>query len=171
MSSSGYIISSYMLMENKKLHTKGFGGGGNKWCPRLNILINNSHMYKILDFGCGAGTLKPCLNAFVDEYDPAIPGKDTLPEKQYDLTVCTDVLEHVEPEYLENVLTWIKDHTEWAFFSIATRPSNKFLSTGKNCHLILEDKDWWKARLEKHFAQVFEEQPLRKGEVVFVCKK
>ena len=39
----------------------------------------------------------------IKEYDPAIPGKDSLPEPA-DIVVCSDVLEHIEPNYLLNVL-------------------------------------------------------------------
>jgi len=167
----GYLISSYMLDENKRLHENGLGGGGYKWSDRLNPLIDNSHFSYVLDFGCGEGTLKPTLNRCeVDEYDPAIPGKDILPDGPYQLIVCCDVLEHVEPELLDNVLESISSRCEFAFFSIATRPSNKTLSDGTNCHLIIEGRDFWEARLNLHFSQVFPEQPIRKNEVAYLCQ-
>ena len=171
------MISDKMLQENIELHRHGYGGGGYKWAGRLNALIDNSHINSVLDFGCGEGTLAPKLNCKVYEYDPAIPGKDTFPRKQpdssgkqYDLVIATDVLEHIEPEYLHEVLSTISTYGEWAFLSIATRPSNKYLSDGRNCHLILEDGDWWRAELEQFFTKVFPEQPMRKNEVVFLCQ-
>jgi hypothetical protein len=66
--------------------------------------------------------------------------------------VCIDVLEHIEPEYLDGVLTDLKRVTKKVgFFTIATREANKKLEDGRNTHLIVENKDWWKEKLLKYF--------------------
>jgi hypothetical protein len=65
-----------------------------------------------------------------------------------DLVVCTDVLEHVEPELLDTVLRHLRSLARKAVFVvIATRPSNKTLSDGRNAHLIVETAEWWIAHL------------------------
>jgi hypothetical protein len=90
----------------------------------------------------------------IREYDPAIPGKDGEPEAA-EFVVCTDVLEHIELDCLDEVL----DHIRWlagkyAFLNIATRPAVKVLPDGRNAHLIIESADWWKTRVERFFTIV-----------------
>jgi hypothetical protein len=108
----------------------------------------------VLDYGCGRGTL---LSALWDkhatlpfdflEYDPAIPEKDTKPTKA-DLVVCGDVLEHIEPDCLYAVLDDIRGIARSAvFLVVATQPAAKFLSDGRNAHLIVEPAEWWLPKL------------------------
>lgn len=108
---------------------------------------------RVLDYGCGQGTLRTALKAQgfapdVMEYDPAIKGKDGLP-KPAELVACTDVLEHVEPEKLPAVLAHLRRLTlKAAFLLIATRKANKTLPDRRNAHLIVRPADWWTAQVE-----------------------
>jgi 2-polyprenyl-3-methyl-5-hydroxy-6-metoxy-1,4-benzoquinol methylase len=78
-----------------------------------------------------------------------VPGRDVLP-KPSDVVVCTDVLEHIEPEKLDAVLDHILRLTGYfAHLVISTRPANAVLPDGRNAHLIVETPDWW---LEKILA-------------------
>jgi hypothetical protein len=76
-----------------------------------------------------------------------------------DLVVCFDVLEHVEPEYLDEVIRHIKSKTrKVAHFVIANVPDEtKLLPDGRNPHLIVEPPNWWYAKLREHFPFVREE--------------
>lgn len=102
----------------------------------------------LLDYGCGEGRLKLALSSIeipirVQEYDPGMDGKDGLP-KPCDLIVCTDVLEHVEPDRLRNVLDHIfRISGLGAYLVIATRPANAILGDGRNAHLIVKPAAWW----------------------------
>jgi len=63
------------------------------------------------------------------EYVEAISGSD--------LVTCIDILEHIEPELLENVLLELKRlHGRLYFFTIHLGPAGKTLSDGRNAHLI-----------------------------------
>jgi hypothetical protein len=85
------------------------------------------------------------------EYDPAIEGKD-LPPRPADLVVCVDVLEHVEPQYLDATLRDIaRCTTKIGYFIISTTAAVKILPNGQNTHLIQKNKDWWGLRLSEHF--------------------
>ena len=65
-------------------------------------------------------------------------------------------MEHVEPEYLEATVRRLHALSRRAaFMTFALRPSNKTLPDGRNTHLIVEDRDWWRARLAQ-FAHVVE---------------
>src|SRR5262245_6373891 len=70
-------------------------------------MIHGLDVRTVLDYGSGQGHLKPLLDGYeVEEYDPAIEGKDTDPARA-DIVVCADVMEHIEPELLGNVLLHI----------------------------------------------------------------
>lgn len=152
------ISPAYVALQHE-LHARpnGYGGKGDTWAEAVLALVDQIGASSVLDYGCGQGALKRALVARkpahvrVDEYDPAIPGKDG-PPLFADLIVCTDVLEHVEPERLENVIAHLRALAKRAVFAvIALRPSNKMLADGRNAHLIVESADWWIARLSEGF--------------------
>lgn len=148
------ITKTYRALQ-VELHCRpnGYGGKGDKWAEAVRGLITRFSATSVLDYGCGEGSLKTALDTHkpawlsVREYDPAIQGKDGWPDFA-DLVVCTDVLEHVEPELLGNVLTHLKVLARKAVFVvIATRPSGKVMLDGRNAHLIQEQDDWWAQRV------------------------
>lgn len=144
------LISDDMLRANSILHEAPEGFGGSGWRHAQNILAF-AKMLKardILDYGCGENTLRRQLRkdgftGIIKEYDPAIPKYSALPTPR-DIVACTDVLEHVEPELLGNVLDHIHLLTgKGAYLAIACRPANKKLPDGRNAHLIIEQAEWW----------------------------
>lgn len=149
------LISSAYLEEQERLHAdpRGYGGKGSKWKDAVLQIAANYNASSILDYGCGQGTLATALrgagNAVirVDEYDPAIKAKSGIPLFA-DMVTCTDVLEHVEPEYLANVLAHIRMLArKVVFVVISTCDTAKTLSDGRNAHLIIQPGDWWREQL------------------------
>jgi len=149
------LISKAYVQEQKILHARpnGYGGKGNKWAATVAEIATRLGCGSILDYGCGQGRLVASLKLMLsplyrlDEYDPAIPGKDHLPAFA-DLVVCTDVLEHVETDCLDTVLMHLNMLARKAIFIVvATRPSNKELSDGRNAHLTVESAEWWQDRV------------------------
>ena len=123
--------------------------GGN--AEHLLIVANQLGTRDILDYGCGKGRLAKCMPWPIKEYDPAIPGKDQRPEPA-DIVICRDVLEHVEPEYLNDVLADLaRCLKRLGLFSIGTAPSWDVLSDGRNAHLIQRPWLWWREQLAKYF--------------------
>jgi hypothetical protein len=105
----------------------------------------------VLDYGCGKGGLGRAIPFGICEYDPAIAGKESSP-KPADLVVCTDVLEHIEPECLVYVLADLRRVTrKIGYFVIHTGPAQKHLADGRNAHLIQRDRMWWKKKLRRFF--------------------
>ncbi len=149
------FISPEYLELNKQLHAdeKTYGTGSFRWAQEVMDLKDATNSETVLDYGAGKGTLKSAMGSpdWLTEFDPAVPGKDT-PPRPADLVVCTDVLEHIEPDQLEHVL-----HHLWrlakraVFISVALVPSSKTLADGRNAHLIQEGRAWWKQRLGRYF--------------------
>lgn len=129
--------------------TKGWGGDGQKHARDVAVFAARLGAESILDYGCGQGKLGEALAPTkVIGYDAGIPNKATLP-KPADLVICTDMLEHVEPEKLDNVLTHIfRIAGRAAFVVIATRPANQTLPDGRNSHLSIHDEQWWLEKLK-----------------------
>lgn len=149
------LISDNYRALNASLHQGGnYGRHGDKWAGDVTRLIEKYGAQSVLDYGCGQGSLGSSLGPIVREYDPAIPGKDVLP-LPVDLVVCTDVLEHIEPECLADVLDHLRALSRQAcFVVISTRAAKKFLADGRNAHLIVEDDDFWRQHLANRFAIV-----------------
>jgi hypothetical protein len=148
------LISDEYRKLNEQLHKRrAYGIGGARWADEVRRLHAEHGCTTVLDYGCGKGALKRALmgEITVAEFDPAIPEKHALPHVA-DLVVCTDVLEHIEPDCLDAVLTHLRLLTrKVALLSIATRPSTKTLADGRNAHLIVEDAAWWIVRLDPYF--------------------
>lgn len=145
------LISSEYLQQQRMLHARGdYGVMSIKWTTSIAQL---AHMYQcrdILDYGCGTGQVKKAIGDIVREYDPCIPGKDLDPDPA-DMVVCTDVLEHIEPDKLDEVLAHLVSKVKKALFiTIALYEAEKWLPDGRNAHLIVESADWWRERLSKH---------------------
>jgi hypothetical protein len=105
----------------------------------------------ILDYGCGKGALAKALSPRpVMEYDPAIPGKDQA--QPCDIVVCTDVLEHIEPDMVHDVIKHLAQMTRRKLLvNISTVPAKKKLPDGRNAHICLHSSIWWKHYLDKFF--------------------
>lgn len=147
------LISDEYRELNARLHVENpaYGVSSSRWAGQVAQLAQQIGSQDILDYGCGKGLLKQTLGWPIREYDPAIPGKDAPPQPA-DLVVCTDVLEHIEPECLEDVLDDLQRLTKKiAFLNVATRPAKKFLADGRNAHLIQEQLPFWLPKFWQRF--------------------
>lgn len=150
------LISPEYLEQQKTLHLQdmSYGTSGMTYANDIAGLILNEGITSVLDYGCGKGTLKIALtqddlDCVVNEYDPAIPGKDAEPDPA-ELVVCTDVLEHIEEDKLDAVLHHIRSKAmRFIAIVVSNRPAFKSLPDGRNAHLIVRDEAWWRERLGK----------------------
>jgi hypothetical protein len=151
------LISDEYLAQQIAMHAdpRGYGGKGKRWAGAVVWVAKRFGCGSVLDYGCGEGSLRAWLPdkplyLGCREYDPAIPGKDGRPEFA-DLVVCTDVLEHVEPEKLGKVLEHIHSLARKAIFLVVSlREARKNLPDGRNAHLIVRPPAWWEAKIEDH---------------------
>lgn len=137
----------------KQLHEKN-----KKWGVRVEIpekviwCIENFSIKSILDFGCGKGAVISAIKEKYPHletygYDPAF--NDKLPDK-VDMIMSTDVLEHIEPEELDNTISDLRSRTNiLQYHLIACHKARKELPDGRNAHLIIETPDWWQNKLDE----------------------
>jgi FkbM family methyltransferase len=147
------LISPEYIELNRKLHEENplYGMGGSKHAETVLKIYNHPDINTILDYGCGKGMLAKALKFPIWEYDPAIPEKSATPQPA-DLVVCTDVLEHIEPDKLNVVLDDLKRCVKQVgYFVISTRKAVKTYANGQNTHLIVQGKEWWEKKLQKFF--------------------
>jgi 2-polyprenyl-3-methyl-5-hydroxy-6-metoxy-1,4-benzoquinol methylase len=173
------LISENYLREQKKLHAapRGYGGGGHKWADLVHTLAGEFGCYDaILDYGAGQGTLGAELarrGLKARNYDPAV-FKFALPPARSDFVVCTDVLEHIEPDRLDAVIAHLKSLTARALFAVVSVvPTEKTLSDGRQAHICLHDRAWWLAKLGASFdlVRTFEDyRPDKQVVAVFTAR-
>ena len=147
------LISNDYRKLNENLHNKNltYGTSGHKYVEQILSLSNKLKTRDILDYGCGKCTLGNNLPFTIKLYDPAIRCFSGEPESA-DIVACTDVMEHIEPDLLDNVLQHIQSKTKKiAFFVISTRPAQKTLDDGRNAHLIVENSLFWFSKLNEYF--------------------
>lgn len=161
-------ISPDYLSLNRAMHEQqsGFGAGGWKWVGPALSYARALKCRSILDYGSGKGTFQkwfPIDMIDVCSFDPATAPTDPKPR---DFVICIDVLEHIEPDLLDNVISHLASKTLVAgLLLISTRAATKNLADGRNAHLIIEDRTWWEKKLGGTFASV-EDVSLRYPELV-----
>ena len=147
------LITEQYRAQNARLHAavSSYGNNGHRHAVAVAELAKRIGAETVLDYGSGKGSLKRALSLPVAEYDPAVPEHSAEPVAA-DLVVCGDVLEHIEPECLDDVLDHLHSLTKKVgLFVIATRPAKKHLDDGRNAHLIVENRDWWMRKLEQRW--------------------
>ncbi len=151
------IISPKYLKLQKKLHENpDYGVASIIAAPHIKDFFEAAKFKSISDYGAGKKNLFHSLtklglkNFEYFAYDPVFP--DYGPPRSADLICCVDVLEHIEEEFLENVLKDLKKITQKiGYFTISTGPAQKTLADGRNAHLIQKPPSWWLVRMCKYF--------------------
>lgn len=147
------LITDEYKKLNEQLHStnKAYGTSGHKWANAIKMLSEKLGTQDILDYGCGKSTLANNLPFDIKQYDPAVEKHSKSPE-QADIVVCTDVLEHIEPDCLIAVLDHIASLAKKAvFLVIHGGAAQKTLADGRNAHLIQECEAWWLTMLFPRF--------------------
>lgn len=145
------LISDGYATQLRDMHANDLWGKGElRWYRAAIKYATKLQAKTVLDYGAGSGRLKKLMtDREVFEYDPAVPGKD-IPPQPADMVACLDVLEHIEPVYLSNVLEHLHSLTLLAcMVAISTRPAEKRLPDGRNAHLIIDNGAWWVEQLRK----------------------
>ena len=167
------LITETYREEQATLHAKGdYGTAALLYGVTVEALLRTTGARSVLDYGCGSKrslqrvlTLPP--GTVYDGYDPAVPEYSGSPLPA-ELVCCIDVLEHIEPALLDNVLDHLAQLCDpYGFFTVHSGPARKVLSDGRNAHLTQEGPDWWMPRLSSRF-EVLTLQPIPSGFAVAV---
>jgi len=163
------LIKAYKDLHNETSKFKGISVI--PFAMDIYDIIKFNDCKSIFDYGCGKGIPykdkykevdpkgkvpnfdKPLHKWWgIDElflYDPAYSEHDKLPTKQYDLVLCTDVLEHVAEEDLHWTVQELCNFADKAvFINVSTELAKKTFKIGKykgeNVHISLFNHEWWK---------------------------
>lgn len=166
------LISETYRKLQQDLHARyNYGHGGD--AEEAAEIVRSFNPETVLDYGCGQGNLARLLTCEVEQYDPAIEGKTDDPARA-DVVVCTDVLEHIEPDCLDDVLLHLRALTKnKAVFIIATKPSSKVMADGRGAHLIVEDSGFWFQKLTGlfNFERFEDRSAIGKGLLIVVTPR
>jgi 2-polyprenyl-3-methyl-5-hydroxy-6-metoxy-1,4-benzoquinol methylase len=162
------LISAEYLAQISELHANDdrWGTSGDIWATHVAHFAQVNGAKTILDYGCGKGGLVGRLRHILPfyerivGYDPAIEEVAEMPVP-VDVVVSTDVLEHIEPDLIDNVLDHIAElAVKGAFFVIATNAAKAVLPDGRNAHLIQEGEDFWLPKVQSRFKTIEQGSPL-----------
>lgn len=155
------VTEAYRKMLEDEHRSKIWGNTGASRAQRILKHADKIGETVILDYGSGHGALKQYIDKNypmydVIEYEPGRP-ECSAPPDPCNYVICTDVLEHVEPECIEAVLDDLQRVVlKSGLFTISTTEAFKVLKDGRNAHLIIEPASWWLEKLEQRFVIEFE---------------
>lgn len=148
------VSDDYMNTLKKEHSTEHWGTSAGSMVDTLHDWLKRNNAKEVIDYGCGSSSFKSNLPDDADytvyEYDPGIPGKEGLHTPK-DFLISIDVLEHVEPELIDNVIQQIASSIKvQGYLTIAMYPAMRILQDGRNAHLIVEEMPWWVEKLSKY---------------------
>ncbi len=118
----------------------------------------------ILDFGAGRSDL--AAHFWLDgarriaKYDPAINTTKRMPEGEFDMVFCCDVMEHIPMSSVDQILTEIKQKSKTVVFTISTKLARAKLPDGSNAHCTLLTGAEWRRWIGDYFGNI-DEMPSR----------
>ena len=156
------LIDSYKIIHQEEGKFKGMSL--TPLVPTLVKITKENNCKTLLDYGCGKAIpydkdrckevdlrhpiQKLCNLKSFDLYDPAYEKYATLPDKKYNVVVCTDVLEHIAEQDIDYVLTEILSRSDKiVFLNISCQPALKHFKQGnlksKIVLLSVFNPSWW----------------------------
>lgn len=137
----------------------------------ISKLISNIKFNTVVDLGCGRGYYlkkfiemekeslgvelsKICCEKYLKDLPHVCSDIENFSvnnNKKYDLVVCMDVMEHIDPDKVEQTIKGIRPLSDVAIFGVANHVDNEL---GFELHLTVEDSIWWEERFKKFYAIV-----------------
>ena len=139
------LITEEYARLNARLHQERetYGRTSGMWVEMVYSTCVELGTTDVLDYGCGKGEMHLGLPFAIQNYDPAVPKYSASPQPA-EIVVCTDVLEHVEPECMTDVLADLRRCVKnVGYFGIPTFEALKTLPDGRNAHISVHDDSWW----------------------------
>jgi len=157
MSKNRLISEEYRKLQQQLHQNPNYGVASVHYAPLVAQVLDAVGASELLDYGAGKGRLGQTLRQHIQRpliihhYDPAIPDW-SAPPQPCGFVACIDVLEHIEPELIDNVLDDLKLVSSGvAVFTVHTEPAIKVLADGRNAHLIQQPPAWWLPKFMERF--------------------
>ncbi|MCX7135202.1 MAG: hypothetical protein NTW47_00700 [Proteobacteria bacterium] len=154
---AGLISENYRKMQQQLHENPQYGVASVAYAPMVAQIMEIAGASELLDYGAGKGRLGETLKQHIQRplvvhhYDPAIPAW-AEPPQPCPFVACIDVLEHIEPALIDNVLDDLKRVvTGVGTFTVHTGPAVKHLPDGRNAHLIQQPAAWWLPKILDRF--------------------
>jgi hypothetical protein len=155
--STSLISEEYRQMQQVLHENPDYGVASIQYAPLVAQVLEATGASELLDYGAGKGRLGITLREHVQRplvvhhYDPAIP-QWSAPPSPCGFVACIDVLEHIEPHLLDNVLDDLQRVTVGiGVFTVHTGAAVKVLPDGRNAHLIQQPPSWWLPKFLERF--------------------
>ena len=140
---------------------------GEAFAPHFIEIADPKLTDVIVDFGCGTGRggqkiadLTRCEVQLVDFADNCRDKGNNLPFTVADLTkpigvignigYCTDVMEHIPPEDVPDVIRNIMDCVDSCYFKIALFDDSMGKLIGHPLHLSVFPSEWWQSKFSEY---------------------
>lgn len=150
------ISEEYRKLQQDLHQDPDYGVMSIQFAPIVKQIMIDFKSQSLSDYGAGKQNLIKALrekhqfDTTYFPYDPAFP--EYGPPRPADLVCCIDVLEHIEPELIDNVLDDLAQLTiKHGLFSVHMGPARKVLTDGRNAHLIQQPSSWWLPKLCERF--------------------
>jgi hypothetical protein len=165
------ISEEYREMQAKLHENPNYGIASTYFAPIVDKIIQEYKIKELLDYGAGKCKLRDSLTEKViyHAYEPSNPYLAKTPEA-CEFVTCIDVLEHIEPNLIDNVLLDLQRVvSKHGLFTIHTGPAVKTLPDGRNAHLIQQPFNWWADKIKPLFG-IIRQVNMNNGYIVFVKK-
>jgi hypothetical protein len=139
----------------RKVHRSNpnYGRSSEKLVGSIRPLVEMVKPKSILDYGCGNSRMLEALGCGKEvelcRYDPAIPKYAMQKYREYDLVICTDVMEHIPADEVLPTIFKIRKLSENVVFSISTVKAHQILPNGENAHCTVHPQEWWLKQIRK----------------------
>jgi len=150
------ISENYRNLQKKLHEDPNYGIASTHFAPLVSEIIKVFNIRSLSDYGAGKKRLFESLEKLNNipkeyfPYDPAFP--EYGEPKVADLVCCIDVLEHIEPDLVDNVIRELSLITKnIGFYTVHMGPAGRVLSDGRNAHLIQKPTSWWLEKFIKYF--------------------
>jgi hypothetical protein len=154
------ISDEYRRLQEELHRNPDYGVASVGYAPLVAEILKQVRATELLDYGAGKGRLGQTLRQHIQvpltihHYDPAVP-EWSAPPAPCGFVACIDVLEHIEPHLLDNVLDDLKRVTVGVgVFTVHTGAAVKVLPDGRNAHLIQQPAGWWLPKILERFELV-----------------
>jgi hypothetical protein len=161
------ISEEYRRLQQELHRNSSYGVMSAGYAPLVAQPLQQFGATELRDYGAGKGLLGQTLRQqikgplTIHHYEPAVP-EWSAPPAPCRFVACIDVLEHIEPHLLHNVLDDLKRVTAGVgVFTVHTGAAKKVLPDGRNAYRIQQPAGWWLPKILERFELArFERMPM-----------